>query len=94
MKPLQELQFIFQMHTMSQVFFHSITRESKNVSKGRRTQELLQKHAIFISHKLSPYTHSQDLTRKECQVKEEAPHLGASLQLLGFIYPNLNGKIL
>ena len=78
------------MHTMSQVIFHSTTGESKSVSKGRRTQDLLQKHAIFTSHKLSPHTHSQDLTLQECQAKEEAPHLGATLQLLRFIHPNLN----
>ena len=64
---------------MSQVFSHSTTRESKSVSKGRRTQNLLQKHAIFSSHKLSLYTHLQGLTWQECQAKEEAPHLGASL---------------
>ena len=67
------------MHTMSQAISHSTTGESKSVSKGRRTQDLLQKHAIFTSHKLSPYTHSQDLTWQKCQAKEVAPHLGASL---------------
>ena len=68
-----------QMHTMSQAISHSTTGESKSVRKGRRTQDLLQKHAIFISHKLSPHTHSQDLTSQECQAKEDAPHLGAFL---------------
>ena len=77
---------------MNQVISHSTTGESKSVSKGRRTQDLLQKHAIFTSHKLSPHTHSQDLTWQECQAKEEAPHLEASLQPQGFIHPNLNGR--
>ena len=52
---------------------------TKSIKKGRRIQDLLQKHAIYTSHKLSPQTHSQDLTWQECQAKEEAPHLGASL---------------
>ena len=53
--------------------------ESKSASKGRRAQDLLQKHAIFTSQKLSSHTHSQGLTWQECQAKEEAPHLGATL---------------
>ena len=60
--------------------------ESKSGNRGRSAQDLLQKHAIFTSH-----THSQGLTWQECQAKEEAPHLGAPLQLLGFIHSNLNG---
>ena len=68
-----------QMHTMSQTISHSTTGESKSVKKGRRTQDLLQPHAIFTSHKLSSHTHSQDLTSHECHAKEEAPHLGAFL---------------
>ena len=67
------------MHIISQAIFHSTTGESKNVRKERSTQDLLQKHAIFTSHKLSPHTNSQDLTWQECQAKQEAPHLGASL---------------
>ena len=67
------------MHTISQAISHSTMGESKSVRKGKRTQDLLQKHAIFTSHKLSPHTNSQDLTWQECQAKEEAPHLGDSL---------------
>jgi hypothetical protein len=51
-----------QMHTISQTISHSTTRESKSARKGRRTQDLLQNHAILTSHKLSPHTNSQDLT--------------------------------
>ena len=65
------------MYRMSQAISHSTTGESKSVSRGRRTQDLLQKHAIFTSHKLSSHIHSQDLTWQECQAKEEAPHIGA-----------------
>ena len=53
--------------------------ESNSINKGRRIQDLSQKHAILTSHKFCPYTHSQGLTWQECQAKEEAPHLGASL---------------
>ena len=75
---------------MSQIISHFIMGESKSVSKGRRTQDLLQKHVIFTSHHLSSHTHSQALTWQERQAKEEALHLGASLQLLRFIHSNLN----
>ena len=64
------------MHTMSQIIPHSVTGESKSVRKGKRTQDVLQKHAIFTSHKLSSHTHLQDLIWQECQAKEEAPPLG------------------
>jgi hypothetical protein len=47
--------------------------------KRRKTQDLLQKHAILTSHKLSPHTNSQDLTWQECQAKEEAPYLKSPL---------------
>jgi hypothetical protein len=67
-----------QMHTISQAISHSTTGESKSARKGRRTQDLLQNHAISTSHKFSPHTTSQDLTWQECQAKKEAPHLGAS----------------
>ena len=76
---------------MSQVTSHATTGESQSVSKGKKLKILLQKHASFTSHKLSLHTHSQGLTWQECQPKDEAPHLGASLQLLGFFHPNLNG---
>ena len=78
------------MHTMSQAISHSTTGESKSVSRGRITQDLLQNHAIFTSHKLSPHTHSQDLIWQECQAKEEAPYLGAFLSTSRFIHPNLD----
>ena len=68
-----------QMHTISQAISHSTMGESKRAREGRRSQDLLQKHAIYTSYKLSPHTHSQDLTWQECQAKEEALHLGASL---------------
>ena len=67
------------MHTMSQVISHCTTGESKSVSKERKTQDLLQKHVIFISHKISSHIHSQNLTWQECQAKKEVPHLGALL---------------
>ena len=67
------------MHTMNQAIPDSKTEESKSVRKEKRTQDLLQKHAIFTSHKLSPYTSSQDLTWQECQAKEEVLYVGASL---------------
>ena len=79
-----------QMHTMSQVISHSTTRESKSVRKGRRTQDLLQNHAIFTSHKLFPHTHSQDLTwqmpsqGRGSSLRRPSPHPR-------FIHPNLNG---
>lgn len=46
---------------------------------GKKTQDLLQKRAILTSHKLYPYSNSEDLTWQECQAKEEVPHLEASL---------------
>ena len=50
-------------------------RENPRVQvRGEELKILLQKHAIFSSHKLSPHTHSQSLTWQECQAKEEAPH--------------------
>ena len=64
--------------------------ESKIVSKRRKTQDLLQKYAIFTSHKLSLHTHSQSLIWQECQAKDEAPHLGTFFQLLGIIHPKVN----
>jgi hypothetical protein len=64
---------------MNQAISHSTTGESKSIRKGRRIQDLLQKHAIFTSHKFSPHTHLQNLIWQECQAKEDAPHLGASL---------------
>ena len=67
------------MHTMTQVISHFTTEKSKNVSRGRKTQDLLQKHTIFTSHKLSPHIHLQGLTWQKCQTKEKTPHLGASL---------------
>ena len=67
------------MHIISQVISHFTTGESKSVSRGKITQDLSQKHAIFTSHKLSSHTHLQGLTWQECQANEEAPHLGASL---------------
>ena len=45
------------MHTMNQVISHSSMQESKSLSRGRRTQDLLQKYAIFTSHKLFPHTY-------------------------------------
>ena len=53
--------------------------QTKSAREGRKTQDLLQKHPIYTSHKLSPHIHLQDLTWQEYQAKEEAPHLGASL---------------
>ena len=70
-----------QMHTISQAISHSITGESKSARDGKRTQVLLQTHAIHTSHKLSPHTHLQDLTWQECQAKAEVPYLGASLSI-------------
>jgi hypothetical protein len=32
------------------------------IQECKKRKNLLQKHAIFTSHKLSPHTHSQDLT--------------------------------
>ena len=75
------------MHTITQTISHSTTGESKSARKGRRIQDLLQKHAIYTSHKFSPHTHSQDLTWQECQAKEEAPHLRASLPRLN-VHPS------
>jgi type II secretory pathway component PulF len=43
----------FQKHTINQIIFHSTTEKSKSLRKGRRTQDLLQKHAIFTAQKLS-----------------------------------------
>ena len=57
---------------MSQVISHSTMEESKSISKGRKTQDLLQNYPIFTSHKLFPHTHSQGLTWQECQAKGEA----------------------
>ena len=81
------------MHTMSQVISHLTTGESNSVSKGRKTQnfnaticDLHLTQALFNLH-----THSQGSTWQECQAKEEAPYLGASLQLLRFIHSTLNG---
>ena len=67
------------MHTMNQINSHSTVGESNSVRKGRRTQDIPQKHAIFTSHKFFPYTDSHYLIWQECQAKDEVPHLGASL---------------
>jgi hypothetical protein len=69
------------MHTISQAISPSTTGESNSARKKRKTQDLLQNHAILTSHKLSPHINSQNLTWQECQAKEEAPHLVASLSI-------------
>ena len=45
-------------HNESSFVSYSTLGESKSVSKGRSTQDLLQKHAIFTSYKLSSHIHS------------------------------------
>ena len=76
------------MHTISQAISHSTKEESKSVREGRRTQDLLQIHAIYTSYKLSPHTHLQDFIWQECQAKEEAPHLRAFLSTSRWMKPN------
>ena len=62
-----------QMHIMSQAISHSTTGESKSVRKGRRIKDLLQTHAIFTSHKLSPYSLTRlDLARMPSQGRDSS----------------------
>ena len=46
---------------------------------GENLKIYYKTHTIYTPHKLSPHTHTQDLTWQECQAKEEVPYLGASL---------------
>jgi hypothetical protein len=75
---------------MNQVISHFTAKEFKSLNKGKKTQDLLQKYAIFTLHKLSSQCHPQGLIWQECQAKDVVPHLGTSLQFLVFIYPILN----
>jgi hypothetical protein len=67
------------MHTISQIVCHSITGISKSVRKGGNNSRFIAKTCnlhltqAFFTH------YSQDLTWQDCQAKEEASHLGASV---------------